>query len=197
MKALSLSQKILTREMVITPATAKVFGCLSFIIFTTLGAYVRIPLPFTPVPITLQTFFVLLSGAVLGRNWGAASQAGYLLLGLSGLPIFAGAGYGVAYLFGPTGGYLIGFIVSSWIMGRMLKRRTSRRLKQIALVMALASILGIYLFGLLGLVLFLHYNLSQAFILGFLPFIPGDIIKIISASLIFSKIEKRCQEIIG
>ena len=69
MKALQLSRDILKREIILEGTWAKIFALSSFIILTALGAYVRIPLPFTPVPITLQTFFVLLSGAVLGRRW--------------------------------------------------------------------------------------------------------------------------------
>jgi biotin transport system substrate-specific component len=195
MKALELSRDILKREIIIEQTWAKIFALFSFIILTALGAYVRIPLPFTPVPITLQTFFVLLSGAVLGKRWAPASQAGYLLLGLVGLPVFSGAGAGIAYLFGPTGGYIIGFVVSSWIVGKMIHQGNRKDLTRVILAMTIGSLGGIYLFGLLGLCLFLKYSLSQALALGFFPFILGDAIKIISASLVFGKIEERCKEI--
>jgi len=196
MKAIELSRDILQREIVVEGTATRAIGLFCFIILTALGAYVRIPLPFTPVPITLQTFFVLLSGAVLGRKWGMASQAGYLVLGTIGLPLFTGAGAGTAYLFGPTGGYIIGFVAASWIAGRMLQQ-PSKGIIRVALAMAVASSAGIYFFGVLGLSLFLKCRLSQALALGFLPFVPGDIIKIISASFIFYKIEKRCRDIFG
>lgn len=197
MQVLRLSRDILGKEIIIARTVSRVIGVICFIILTTLGAYVRIPLPFTPVPITLQTFFVLLSGAVLGKKLGAASQAGYLILGMLGLPVFAGAGAGVAYFFGPTGGYIVGFVAASWIVGEMLKRQTQSNIIQVAFALIVGSLAGIYLFGLLGLSLFLQCNLSQALALGFLPFIPGDIIKIISAMFIFCKIERRCKEIFG
>lgn len=194
MRALELSRDILQREIVIDRTASRVFGLSCFIILTSLGAYVRIPLPFTPVPITLQTFFVLLSGAVLGKRWGAASQAGYFLLGALGLPIFAGAGSGMIYLLGPTGGYIIGFIVASWIVGRMVQQSPNSAIR-LALAMVAGSLAGIYFFGVLGLSLFLKCNLFRALTLGFLPFVPGDIIKIIAASFIFGKIKKRCREV--
>ncbi|MBL7084883.1 MAG: biotin transporter BioY [Candidatus Omnitrophica bacterium] len=197
MRTLDLSREILSKEIIVDQTAAKIFALFSFIILTALGAYVRIPLPFTPVPITLQTFFVLLCAAALGRNWAAASLGGYLLLGLSGLPVFSGANSGPGYLFGPTGGYIMGFIVTAWIVGWMLKGRARNSITRIAFTMIAGSLAGIYLFGVLGLTFFLRCSLSQALSLGFLPFIPGDAVKIIAASFLFRKIEKRCREVFG
>lgn len=87
-------EAILKREIVVNKTACRIIGVTVFVILTSLGAFVRIPLPFTPVPVTLQTFFVLLSGAVLGGAIGAASQLSYLLLGTAGLPIFTNAGSG-------------------------------------------------------------------------------------------------------
>jgi len=192
-KALELSREILSKEIVIERSLVRILALFSFVILTALGAYVRIPLPFTPVPITLQTFFVLLSGAALGKRWDPASQVSYLCLGAVGLPVFSGAASGTAYLFGPTGGYLIGFVVSSWIVGVVLQKR--RNLTGTLLALALGSLAGIYFFGILGLCLFSKCSFSQGLTWGMLPFIPGDLIKIISAGLIFTKIEQRCREI--
>lgn len=197
MKTLEISREILNREIIIDRTSAKAFALFCFIILTALGAYVRIPLPFTPVPITLQTFFVLLSGAVLGRKWGAVSQIGYLSLGWFGLPVFTGASSGISHLWGPTGGYIIGFVVASWIVGKMIHQKAQNSTAQIVLAMIIGSLAGIYLLGLLGLSLFLQCNLSAALTLGFLPFIPGDIIKIIGIVFVFRKIEKRCRQIFG
>ncbi len=195
MQALQLSREILSKEIIAGRASVKAFTLCVFVTLTALGAYVRIPLPFTPVPITLQTFFVLLSGAVLGEKWGTASQASYLFLGVLGFPVFAGANFGAAYLLGPTGGYLIGFVVSSWLAGALIHRQNQLSLGRIALAMFIASLAGIYLFGVLGLSLFLRCSLSQALALGFFPFIPGCFIKIIGASLIYRQIGGRCREI--
>ncbi|UCB56800.1 MAG: biotin transporter BioY [Candidatus Omnitrophota bacterium] len=194
-KALELSRSFLHREIALDRTASRVIGLCCFTILTALGAYVRIPLPFTPVPITLQTFFVLLSGAVLGKKWGALSQLSYLLLGIMGLPVFTGTGAGLSYLFGPTGGYLLGFVAASWIVGSALERRSANNTSRITLAILSGSLAGIYLFGISGLRLFLQCNFSKAVALGFLPFIPGDIIKIISAVFIYGKIQKRCLEL--
>jgi biotin transport system substrate-specific component len=102
------------KEFISSKKAVAAIGVTFFVLATALSAYVRIPVPGSPVPITLQTFFVLLAGAVLGRKLGAASQIGYVILGAVGLPIFQGAGYGIAYLFGPTGGYLMGFAAAAY-----------------------------------------------------------------------------------
>ena len=93
-------------------AYASMFGSL-----TAVGAYIMIPLP--PVPITMQTLFVSLAGALLGGYLGALSQVVYILLGVIGLPVFAGGKAGFGVLIGPTGGYLIGFIVGAFIIGKL------------------------------------------------------------------------------
>ena len=94
-----------------------------FCLLTWAGALVRIPIPGTPVPMTLQTIPVLLSGAVLGPAGGGASQALYLLLGLSGAPAFSGGNSGLAHLAGPTGGYLVGFFLGASLVGWLVRRR--------------------------------------------------------------------------
>ncbi len=103
----------------------KVIQCGLFTAFIAVGAYIRIPLPH--VPITLQTLFVLLSGLLLDKGYGAVPSLCYLLLGLMGLPIFTGGG-GVAYLAHPTFGYLLGFVAAGWLMGRIKNGRQFPRL---------------------------------------------------------------------
>jgi biotin transport system substrate-specific component len=90
-----------------------------FAALTALGARVTIPLPFTPVPVTLQVLFPLLAGLLLGGKRGALSQAEYVAAGLAGFPVFAKGGSGLAYLFGPTGGYLLGFIAAAFVVGEL------------------------------------------------------------------------------
>ena len=114
-------EAILNREIPISRTQTKVIGVVIFIILTTLGAFVRIPLPFTPVPITLQTLFVLLGGAFLGARLGSFAQLSYILLGVLGIPVFCNAGFGMIYILGPTGGYLLGFIFASLFIGRFIK----------------------------------------------------------------------------
>src|SRR5512137_1746469 len=103
-------------ELIRSKAASRAAAVAVFAVLSMLGAFVRIPIPWSPVPLTLQTFFVLLSGACLGRRLGAVSQVCYVLVGIAGLPVFSQAGSGLLYLAGPTGGYLAGFIAASlWI----------------------------------------------------------------------------------
>src|SRR5262245_41782242 len=90
---------------------------IGFAFLTWAGARVSVPIPFTPVPATLQTLAVLLAGAFLGARAGAASQTIYIMMGIAGLPVFALPGGGPAYLLGPTGGYLAGFVAAPFIVG--------------------------------------------------------------------------------
>lgn len=182
------------KEIVVSPVAHGVIGVFGFILLTAAGAFVRIPLPFTPVPITLQTFFVLLSGAVLGRKLGILSQAGYVTLGMFGLPIFAGAAGGALYILGPTGGYLVGFIVAAYVVGRIIRLKEKASFTWIVLAM-LAGSLIIYIFGVTRLAFFLNVGFQKALALGMLPFIPGDIIKLLAAALIYKGIEKRVRAI--
>jgi biotin transport system substrate-specific component len=143
-------------------------------------AQVRIPLPFTPVPITGQTFAVLLVGASLGSRRGAASLALYILMGTLGLPFFAGGASGLPALLGPTGGYLVGFIGAAFVVGYLAERRLDRKIRSVWLVF-LAGELVIYLFGLPWLSLFV--GIHKVLIAGLLPFLPGDILKLVAATL--------------
>ena len=99
-----------------------VFAAL-FAALTAAVAWFKIPLPFTPVPITLQTLMVLLSGAMLGSYYGALSMIIYLIVGAIGLPVFAGGASGIGVLFGPTGGYLFSYPIASFAVGKMLEKK--------------------------------------------------------------------------
>ncbi len=175
-------------EVIKSPALSKALGISIFIILTSLGAFVYIPLPFTPVPITLQTFFVILSGAFMGPWAGSASQAGYLTLGALGLPIFSGGRGGIIHLLGPTGGYIWGFILASWMVGELTagKKRNIFALYGIFLL----GISAVYFCGVMQLSLFTRENLWLAFKLGVLPFILPDIFKAFFAVLVFAKVKK-------
>lgn len=143
------------------------------------AAQVRLVLPFTPVPVTGQTFAVLLIGALFGARRGAATAMTYLSLGIMGLPVFSAAPPGPAALFSPTAGYLVGFVAAAWVMGTLSERGWDRRPWSTALAMALASCV-IFAFGVLWLGRFVGWgNVLQQ---GFLPFIPGDLVKIALAT---------------
>ena len=144
-----------------------------------LAAQVRIPLPFSPVPVTGQTFAVLLVAASLGRL-GLASVIAYLIEGAMGLPVFAGGTFGVATIVGPTGGYLIGFALAAAIVGSAAERGWDRHLATALAAMLLGEV-AIYACGLAWLARFpLPVPLLDA---GLIPFIPGDLVKMALAAL--------------
>src|SRR5258707_1130777 len=101
---------------------ARVAQIVGFTLLSVIGAKIRVPIPFTPVPATLQILPVLLAGLFLGARGGAASQIAYLALGLAGVPVFALPGGGPGYLLGPTGGYLIGFVAAAFVTGTVCGR---------------------------------------------------------------------------
>jgi len=143
-------------------------------------AQVRLPLPFTPVPVTGQTLGVLLCGALLGSRRGAAALLMYLSAGLAGLPVFAGGAAGGAYLLGATGGYLLGFVLAAWVVGWLCERGLERSWRT-AWLPFLAGEALIYLAGLPWLALFVG-GPGQAVALGLLPFLPGDLLKMLLAA---------------
>ncbi|MCS6908286.1 MAG: biotin transporter BioY [Anaerolineales bacterium] len=146
-----------------------------------LAAQVSIPLPFSPVPITGQTFAVLLVGALLGRRLAGLSVAAYLAQGLAGLPVFAGGTSGLARLLGPTGGYLVGFLAAAYLVGYLAERGWTLQVGKTLLAMILGNVL-IYLCGVSYLALFLGFE--KALTAGLYPFLVGDAIKILLATLL-------------
>lgn len=186
-------EAILKKEIILNKALCRTIGVLVFIILTALGAFVRIPLLFSPVPLTLQTLFVLLSGALLGSNLGTISQLSYVLLGVLGLPIFTGAGSGIFYLFGPTGGYLLGFVLAALFVGRFIKQSQDNLFSTfILLCLGDLIILGL---GILWLKILFDYTLAKLLFIGFIPFIPGDLLKALIASTLYLKLKSRLKEI--
>jgi len=165
-------------------AHAKSFGLiLLFTALTAAAGQVRVPLPFTPVPLTLQVIPVLLAGAALGGVRGAASQAALLAAGVAGLPVFAAGAFGPAHLLGATGGYLIGFVGAAWFVGRLLEAMGRASFLAVFAVMLSGSLL-IHVFGMVHLMVFLGGDMPLAFRLGSLPFLIGDLLKVIVAGSI-------------
>ena len=144
-------------------------------------AQVRIPLPFTPVPLTGQTFGVLLVAAALGSKRGAASMALYMALGAFGLPVFAGGAAGLSYMTGATLGYLIGFVLAAYVVGGLAERGLERSVRT-SLLPFLVGTLIIYLCGVTWLTVLLG-SLTKAFAAGLVPFLLGDAIKLVAATL--------------
>jgi len=188
-----MQEFILKKEIITNKIICRVLGILTFVILTALGGFVRIPLPFTPVPLTLQTFFVLLSGAFLGRKLGGLSQISYIFLGVLGLPIFSAAGSGLLYLTGPTGGYLIGFIAAALFLGATVKYCKN----SLFLTFAAFCIADVILlcFGVAWLKVIFGLPFKQLFVIGFLPFVAGDLLKALVASSLYLKLRPRLNEI--
>jgi len=134
-----------------------------------------------PVPITGQTVGVLLVGALLGSRRGAASVLAYLAQGFAGLPVFAGGMATTAVLAGPTAGFLLGFLPAAFVIGWLCERGWDRRVETAVIAMLLGNLL-IYAFGLPLLSRFVGWD--QVLPLGLIPFIPGDILKIVLAAMV-------------
>jgi len=186
-------EAILSKEVIVNKPVCRVIAVAVLVFLTALGGFVRIPLPFTPVPLTLQTFFVLLSAALLGRRLGSAAQLIYVSLGVLGVPLFSLAGSGLLYLAGPTGGYLAGFVLATFFVGSLLKYANNRFLSCFTLFcLADALILAC---GLFWLRILLGYPLKKLMLIGVVPFIPGDLLKACLVTLIYLKTRPRLKEI--
>ena len=140
---------------------------------TAVGAYIHIPIG--PVPIVLSTLFVLLSGLLLGSRWGLVSIALYLLVGAIGIPVFAGGKGGLVHFFGPTGGYLWGYVLASWITGFISER--SRGILIWEILAVIAGSLTIYGLGVPWLKIATQISWPKALMLGMVPFLIGDAVK--------------------
>jgi biotin transport system substrate-specific component len=147
---------------------------------TAAGGYIQLPIG--PVPIVLQNLFVLVAGLILGPRWGLTSMGIYLLLGLVGFPVFAGGKGGLAHLMGPTGGYLLGFLLAAWISG-WIADRPRGRLFQDVLAVALGS-LAIYAVGVPWLSWVAGLTWGKALWVGMVPFLAGDALKASAAVVI-------------
>jgi biotin transport system substrate-specific component len=158
-----------------------------FALLTALGAQIRVPLPFTPVPVTLQTFFVFLAGGLLGARRGVFSQILYLSLGAMGLPVFA---LGSAAILGPTGGYLVGFAVSVLLVGWLTAGSRGTSLAWTAGAMGL-GLGAIYVLGTVQLMALAPIGFGRAVSMGVLPFLVGDMAKLALASGIVVAVRRR------
>ncbi len=179
---------VLERSYSLQYALVKTFAVIVFVFLTALGAYIRIPLWFTPVPVTLQTFFVLLGACILGRYLGFLSQTIYIILGVLGISLFTNNGSGIYYLLGPTAGYLLGFLIVSVFIGIVLPKQKS--FKSVFFVFSAASLL-ILACGALWLKIIFRISFFHSLILGALPFVAGDTVKSLIASVFYMKFKSR------
>jgi biotin transport system substrate-specific component len=175
-------------EIIPSRTARRVIGVLAFAAATACGAKVALPIPGTPVPFTFQPLFVLLAGALLGARLGAVSQALYLAAGAVGLPVFA-AGAGLAYLLGPTGGYLMAYPVAAFLAG-LGGRGTLRTLGAL-----LAGLVAIYAGGLAWLSLLGMVDVAVA--LGLRPFLLADLVKVLLVLLVAGRLRTRALQLFG
>ena len=166
------------------PVASKLALTCGMAALTGLVAQIRVPLPGTVVPITGQVFAVLLAGVLLGRFCGGLSQALYVGLGLAGLPWLAGFSGGLGALVGPTGGYLVGFIIAAELVGHVSDRWVAARDFMPQFGLMLAGVAVIHLCGVLQLAVWLGGDLQRAAVMGTLPFIAVDAAKALLAATI-------------
>jgi len=175
----ALRENLLGRGLLASARARRFAAAATLMLATTVSAWIVIPVPGSPVPLTLQTFVVLAGAALLGGRVSASAQATYLLLGGVGLPLFTSA-LGGPMMFGATGGYLIGFVLASWLIGALLRNQSATGLRLIgALVLGNLVILGC---GSIWLASFLHVSWAKALAMGALPFLLGDTVKLATAA---------------
>jgi biotin transport system substrate-specific component len=173
---------ILTEQLIKSkPLTASIAIVLSGSIFLALLARLSIPVPFSPVPITGQTFGILFLGTVLGSRLGVLSVIAYISEGLVGLPIFAGGAAGFLYLLGPTGGYLIGFIPAVYLVGYLAEKGWTNKFTTTFITMIIGTV-NIFVFGIIWLAVTAGFE--TALKIGLYPYISGAAVKIIFVTVV-------------
>ncbi len=171
--------------------SVKEMGKISiFAALTSILAYIIIPLPFSPVPVSGQTLGVMMAGLFLKPGAAVASQIVYIAMGIIGLPVFSGGRAGLGILFGPTGGYLWGFILGAYIIARLINYTDENDIYKNFLILFTGGLLIIHLLGLIQYTIITDVSIKQAFITSLLPFIPGDIFKIILVLFLNNKLKK-------
>jgi biotin transport system substrate-specific component len=164
-----------------------------FTALTAIGAFISIPAG--PVPITLQTFFVLLSGVILGSKKAFLSQAAYLILGLAGLPIFAGFTGGIQTIFKPSFGFLLGMAAAAYVVGKFIETKEKTTLNMTTAVLLGTVVIyaaGLpYMYYILNIMLVKNLDITKILEIGMIMFIPGDILKAVIAVMLGKKLNGR------
>jgi biotin transport system substrate-specific component len=171
----------MAQDVVADPRARAALGVLAFAVATALGAQVAVYLPFTPVPITLQTLFVVLGGVVLGPRLGAVAAGAYVLAGAAGAPVFANGAGGLPWLWGPTGGYLLAAPLAALVAGSIAGRDGAGLRTVCGLSL---GVLTMYAGGVTQLVALTGEPLAAALALGVYPFLAGDACKVALAAWI-------------
>jgi biotin transport system substrate-specific component len=179
-------------ESIDAKLTHAIMACL-FAALISIGAYIAIPIPGTPVPIVLQNMFIILAGFILGPWWGLASIIFYLILGVAGMPVFSGGTGGLVKFAGPTGGYLLGYIPAIVVFGLISK--AGKNTWYFNIIAGIVGMAAVYVFGVARLKAVLGVDWTKAIATGLIPFIPGDIAKIVIAAFLTPPILKAIRHI--
>ena len=171
--AISLRSAVFGRASVATNAFLVSAGVLALALL----AQVALPIPGSPIPVTGQTLGVLLIGTSYGATLGITTFLTYLFIGIAGAPIFAGGAHGLSRLTGATGGYLVGMLVASFVVGALAGRKWDQRINKALFTMLLGDVI-IFSFGLLWLHASLGKSWSWTIAAGFTPFIIGEVLKV-------------------
>ncbi|MCC5910954.1 MAG: biotin transporter BioY [Clostridiaceae bacterium] len=159
-----------------------------------IGAYISIPLPFTPVPITAQTLVVMLAGGILTTKQGLLSGVVYILLGIIGVPVFAGGSAGIGIIAGPTGGFLLSWPLAMVVIS-ILRGKNNHWIP-----LGIANLIGgigvIYILGIPWFISVTAMDLQQSIALAVLPYIPGDLIKVAIATPLALKLNQRISKLV-
>ena len=175
-----------SQSRLVSGSVTQAIGITVFILLAALGAQLEIQR--TPVPYTLQTWFVLMAGAILGKRNGAISMLLYIVLGTAGVPLFSQWGFGVARIIGPTGGYLLSFPIAAFVVGYLVENRKSFLWLTVSMA---AGMMIIYFMGTLHLNLVYFHNWSDSIAQGLLVFSWWDGLKIVSAAGIAHQLRKQ------
>jgi len=180
--AKSLHESIPGKAIIVIAASLFVAAC----------AHVSLPLPFTPVPLTLQPFAVILLGMILGPATGFATMVLYLVEGAAGLPVFTPHGpAGVAHLVGPSGGYLLSYPLAAAVAGWVVRRaRFAKSRFTLAIIAGVLANVVVFTFGASWLAQFAHLNAASVWHMAVAPFLPGEAIKITAAASIFTSLQR-------
>ena len=173
-----------------TGTSKKIVFTALFAALTAVCGFISIPVPGTPIPIVLQNMLVVLTGLMLGPVWGVAATVLFLAAGALGLPVFSGGTGGVARLIGPTGGFLYGYALATLAAG-LIAQRPKYGVRTPVLRLVLATVLGfvvMYIPGVLHFMRVMDKTFSQTMTLCVVPYIPGDIVKMVVAVLLSSKL---------
>lgn len=177
--------KISTRDIVLV----SLFTALTAL----LALFVTIPLPFSPVPLTGQSLAVMLAGGILGARRGFLSQLVYVLLGAAGVPVFAGGQAGIGVLAGPRGGFLWGFMMGAFVIGKLVEKKKKPPVLFLVTAMLAGGVMVVYIPGIIQLSLVTSMSLPEA-LAAMLPYLPGDVLKAIVAAFLTRRVREAVWE---